>query len=321
MKHSLTSLVFLVFAAPLALWVYGQANPPSAASKPAASLAALPSTPPLEPAPAVPPPVDSYQDGNKLMADAVRQVTMLTSIKAKVRMQANLLGHELSGTGNYSQLTLAPKTLYRLELKVPVANEISSLLLVSDGRFLWTRHDLPGSKRLERIDQQRVQEALLAKGRQSAPLIGGNILSFGGLGKTLDQISGHFSFDPPQATQWSGAPVWRANGKWRPTSLANLLPSQAATIAANKPVPRDKWPDQLPMRVVLLLSREPKHGLFPYRIEYQRDDEHGQPQAMLTLEFYYPDRIHAPEPREFDYKPGDQEVVDQTEMALKSWGL
>jgi hypothetical protein len=260
-------------------------------------------------------------DGNVLLARAAAEVKQLPTLEAKVRLHTNMLGQELAGSGTYYQLQRSPDTLFKLELKLQVANQVSSLLHVSDGRFLWTRRDLPTSKFLARVDQRRVQAALTAANRLPPPGAGTGVLALGGLGRLLDTLCGNFQFGPPREDDLGGAKVWTLLGTWRPEALAALWPEKAAAIQQGEKIALDTLPLQLPSHVVVVLSRDPALPLFPQRIDYQKANEDGESHSLVQLELFDVRRNLALDPRLFDYKPGDQEVQEQTEEFLKRVGL
>jgi len=311
MKHSLTVAILFTLAALATLAVRAQAERQVAsitgqggATAPAAPV----NTPPV-------------QDGNALLAQAIHQARELTSVEAKVRMQTNILGQELSGTGSYYQLVRKPETLFKLELKLQVANQVSSLLHVSDGRFLWTRRDLPNNQVLARVDMRRVNEALVAAGRQPLPSSEVPMVTLGGLGHTLQQVANFFTFAAPRQESIGGVPVWIMEGTWRPEALASIWHDKAAAIHAGEKYDVRETPDYMPTQVLVVLARDPERLLFPQHIEYQRVSRAGVTTSLMALDYFDVRRNISLDPRLFAYKPGDQEVEDKTEEQLRSLGL
>jgi hypothetical protein len=264
----------------------------------------------------------SSLDASILLAQSVAEIRRLPSVDAKLRMQSHLLDQELAGTGTYYQLVRSPgETLFKLELKLQVANQVSSLLQVNDGRFLWTRRDLPNQKSLSRIDQRRIQQALADAGRGPPLAMGASLLQVGGLGDLLEALQRSFDYEAPRETTHGGAAVYQLRGVWKPEALAELWPAKAESLRAGRSFDVKDLPAQLPAEVIILLSRDPSLSGFPYRIEYLRQGRAGERQSLVALDFYDIRRNVSLDPRLFAYKPGDQEVVDMTEAHLNGLGL
>ncbi|HTN75197.1 MAG TPA: hypothetical protein VL096_08120 [Pirellulaceae bacterium] len=306
MKQILTVLTLAVFGFCAATWAVGQGSAPASDAS-AITPAARPQT--------------AERTGQELLVQATQELTQLPSLDAKLRLTTNLLGKELVGSGSYYQLVRENETLLKLELKMQVAQQVSSLLQVSDGRFLWVRRDLPQKKSLSRIDQRRVREAIAQAPAIPVAHLQSSWMALGGLGKLLQALENSFQFSPAVAGQLRGVDVWTLEGTWRPNKLAELWPDQAPALLAGQTVDLAKLPTQLPERVQVVLSRDPAIPLFPYRIEYQRRGRAGEFEPMVTLELFEIRRNVALDPRLFAYKPGDQEVADETELYLARLGL
>lgn len=312
MKHSFTAAILFTLAALAVLAVRAHAQRQVASAAGQGSAPAAPAAPTAAPAPT--------QDGNVLIAQAAHEMRNVSSLEAKVRVQSFLYGQELSGAGVYYQLVKPPETLFKLELKLQVANQVSSLLNVSDGRFIWTRRDLPNSKTLSRIDQRRINESLARASKQAPISTSEPMFMLAGLGRMLESLCGHFTFDAPTQESISGVRVWVLSGQWRPEVLASLWPEQAKA-AGDGSAPLADAPPQMPTHVRLVLAADPAQKLVPYRIEYQRVDTAGRRVPLLVLDYYDIRQGTALDPRLFVYKPGDQEVKDDTEQWMRNFGL
>ncbi len=91
-------------------------------------------------------------DGQSLLSRAVAQLTSLPALEAKLRQKAQLFGQEVAGSGTYLQTQSQRGLLLRLELKLQVGDQQSSLQQVCDGRFLWVRRDVASGVSLGRVD-------------------------------------------------------------------------------------------------------------------------------------------------------------------------
>src|SRR5262245_30052525 len=56
--------------------------------------------------------------GQQLVAEAARRVAAEPAISAELRFVIDAFGHELVGTGSYSQLGAGPEKLLRLDLRM-----------------------------------------------------------------------------------------------------------------------------------------------------------------------------------------------------------
>src|SRR5690348_3250870 len=77
----------------------------------------------------------------KLVHNAVANVDAHPTITGKIRHEVDLFGHQLIGSGTYLQQGRGPERRLRLELKLKVDDQQSSLQQVCDGNFLWTHQD------------------------------------------------------------------------------------------------------------------------------------------------------------------------------------
>jgi hypothetical protein len=313
MKQSLTlaALAAVVVLATLAWLGQGRGWFLSAAA-PTISIASS-AAPPTTPSPA--PRAAAAQPGDDLIRKAAATVAQLPSLDARLRVQTNIMEQELVGSGSYYQLRSEHDLLLKLELRLQVAQQVSSLLQVSDGRFLWIRRTLPGEKSLSRVDQRRIREAL-EKGAKLPIADPGRALAVGGLGNLLDSLAANFEFSAPREESLGGTSVWVLHGKWRPERLAELLPSRAEQLHAGESLDLSELPAQLPAQVMVVLGRDRQAPLFPYRVVYQRVDRAGELAPLVALDLFDVRTNISLDPRLFAYKPGDQEVADITETYL-----
>jgi hypothetical protein len=253
--------------------------------------------------------------GNELLLQAAHEVASISSLDARLRVQTNIMEQELVGSGSYYQLRAEHDLLLKLELRLQVAQQVSSLLQVSDGRFLWIRRNLPGQNSLSRVDQRRVRESL-AKGSSLPIAAPSRALALGGLGKLLESLAENFEFSAPREETLGGTAVWVLHGTWRPQRLAELVPSQQARITAGESLDWSKMPEQLPAQVMVMLGRDKHAPLFPYRVEYQRFNRAGEATPLVSIDLFDVRTNVSLDPRLFAYKPGDQEVADVTENYL-----
>jgi hypothetical protein len=260
-----------------------------------------------------------------LLAQATRRARDLPSVSAKIRLRVNLYGQQLVGTGTYLQLRSRHHKKVRLELKIQVADQVTSLQQISDGRFLRTLRSFPGDspRVVTEVDLLRVQK-VLEKGRGGDLDTSAPWLALGGLTQLLRGLDADFVFDAPHAGTLRAVPVWILHGKWRPDRLAERRPDGKADAKSVDRTNSNRPPRPLPDSVLVLLGRD---DLFPYRIEFRRrgtDELAGKKKAInpsasraiVTMEFFEVS-VGAPlDPLVFEFHP-DLQVEDHTDRFLE----
>jgi hypothetical protein len=245
---------------------YWASKPPDAQANPAAVTNA--------------PPVDSQlrqpTTGDQLVEQARLQLERRHSVTARIRYQASVDDHSLAGFGGYWQQGRGDELQLRFELRVN--HEDTSLLQVSDGRFIWTDQRLPSGRMIDRLDLLKVRTATSRTKDEFDDIATTRVdltppepdlaLRTGGLPTLLMVISDCFAFTPPQSMRWTPAqpleglgeslPVFAVVGRWKPEVLALFLPEGGGVNAL---------PDRLPQEVLLLFGQA---DLFPYRIEFRQ---------------------------------------------------
>ncbi len=265
-------------------------------------------------------------DGQSLLSRAAAQLTSLPAVEAKLRQKTRMFGQEVTGSGTYLQSQSQRGLLLRLELKLQVGGQQSSLQQVCDGRFLWIRRDVASGVSLGRVDMDRIREAIRTSDRPTWADASNNLLAVGGLPQLLAALADHFQFSTPQAVRLDKAAVWVVDGRWRPDKLAELLPEQRERIAAGQPADLAQLSPQLPTEVRVALGQ---NDLLPYRIEFRRTEsgpnasarDDGMRPPMVLLEILEIRRPEALDEGLFSYQPGNQEVADYTDLYLQALKL
>ena len=207
-----------------------------------------------------------------------------------------------------------------LDLKLKMGHQNWIVQERCDGDTHWQCHTV-GETRVDvtRVDLTRLRKAghdgqagddgQAANGR--APRLG-----LGGLPKLLGALDQAFEFKTLANATRARQPVYALRGEWRADRLAKWLPEQKDAIVAGRPVDLRKLPPPIPDHVFVLLGRD---DLFPYRIEYGRDDPKA-PGGSRTMVAINLDEVVFDEPvdaSEFVFEPGDAPVLDRTEMHLQ----
>ncbi len=210
--------------------------------------------------------------GGPLLDEAARRLVALPYCECKIRQRVEVLGQELAGVGNYAQLATADvdRTRVRWELKFQVGDRLASVQQVNDGRFFWSRYDLPGRQSLGRVDLRTLRDVQQRETSIPPEAALRSWLALGGLSRLMQGLSDHFELGWAQPRVVETTPVWVLVGTWKPAALARLVPAAQSLIEQQRPVPIERLPAHLPDLVVVVLSRDPRLPLFPYRVEYRR---------------------------------------------------
>jgi hypothetical protein len=262
--------------------------------------------------------------GQHLLTQAAHALHRQPALSAKIRQRVRMFGEELVGSGTYLQLGDEPDKMLRLELKLQLAGQVSTLTQVSNGAKLWTQREVGKTTMLSYVDVQRVRrEAAAARATRPAD-VGADWMILGGLPALLSGLGENFQFGAARPAQFSQLGVWVIEGTWRPEALARLLPEQKEAILAGEPLKPGSLPQEIPEQVQVVLGRD---DLFPYQIEFRRSGpapEAGQGRVwtpMLTLELFEVQFGAQLDPLQFQYTHTGQEVADHTELYLRKFGM
>ena len=260
------------------------------------------------------------------MADMLAAIRARDSISARLRQQVDVLGQQLVGTGLYLQQGRGEQQKVRLELKLQVASQTTSVQQVCDGTFLWLHTDLLDKPSLTRIDVRQVREAMFERaGRRSR--FEQIHLALCGLPKLLESLDQSFAFRIVQQDRLDGVPVYMVRGAWRPEALIATYPPKAKAEDKQDDKPAAaKLPAHAPDVMVLLVGRD---DLFPYRIEFRRriETDAGTPRrtdvtAPLVIMEWFEVALDTPiDERQFIYRPGDLDPINGTKKLLLEMGL
>jgi hypothetical protein len=234
-------------------------------------------------------------NGQALLERAVLTLERHRSLSAKIRQSGSIFGQEPIGTGLYQQQRAGEGLLFRLDLRVQLGEEASSLAnVLDDQRRYWTYEKVPGEEAvLTRIDVQRVEDYLQETGQMERLGSVQEWPGLGGLPKLLRSLYTAFDFTSVDEAELAGqrpVPVWRLIGQWNPSRLAQMLPEDRQEAVADGRVELTRLPPQLPEQIVIFLGKD---DLFPYRLEYRREtvptsakEEEWPPQWSMTLELF-----------------------------------
>ena len=274
------------------------------------------------------PTVETPPPGSPTAADIFQRAIALLesrqSISARVALGSDIFGRRPLGSGMYLEQRLPGTTLFRLEMRLQLDGQPSSLLQVCDGHHVWNYRQILQQETLVRIDLDRVNRKLEEAGKWQ-PGSMGSLPTIGGLPRLLHGIGSNFNFTRADQFLLRGQlPAWRLEGLWTPARLEQLLPDQAKAIQAGKSPNLSKLPKHIPDRVLVYFGMD---DLFPYRIEYRRrPDKRESPEAtsdkmMTQIDFYDPAFDVPIPPGRFDYSPGNLPSTDETDKFLGTLGV
>lgn len=259
--------------------------------------------------------------GQEVVVRAAKRMMLHPSLEAKMRQRIGIRDQYMVGTGAYLQLRHDNDVRFRLELRLQVGDQLTSLQHITDRRYLYIRRDSGDVKSVSRIDLKRVHEARARYSDAPAPasLAG---LGVGGLSQLLHGLATNFAFSDPAEETISGVKVWRVEGSWKPAMLAALLPAQDEAITAGGELQLAKLPSQMPHNVSLVVGRDGPLALFPYRVEFTRElDGSKTPLSILIMELFEVRLRPELDPRLFQVPDSDNSLVDETDAYLRKHGL
>jgi hypothetical protein len=209
---------------------------------------------------------------DRIIARSIRQSTSYESLSARLRVEINLYGQQLVGTGTYRQVGPVSDQLLRLDLDMGTGDSLIRLQQVNNGRYVWLKRDAPAlenpgerEQSVSRIDLRAARESLAAKGVDiSHGAIHPALTSIGGLGQLLRELDRNFAFEPEaKSDQLRGHPVWLLRGHWKNNAA---IGAAADHRLSNKLEDRSPFPlPPLPRTVIVWLGQI--DGI-PHRIGY-----------------------------------------------------
>lgn len=216
---------------------------------------------------------DSEGEGNDLVKQAVRAVAEAPAFEADINCVFHVYGTEIHAPGRYYQQGQGTGKV-RLYLKASIDGQLASLLRVSDGRFLYSRIDLPDEQRVTRVDMQKVNDELSLRLNRPTTLWNGDLM-IGGLAYLLTRLDEDFAFDAPVADSLGDVPIWRLRGVWKAKAIRQMVYMQTGQ-GGDLENPFELLPTHVPTQIELICARDTKPNLFPYQIRFL-----GQPKLEL----------------------------------------
>jgi hypothetical protein len=248
--------------------------------------------------------------GQARLREAQEALARHRSVFAKMHIQIDLYDQQTIGNGEYRQGP--PETRWMaFDVRLKTNNQLSIVQQRCDGNSFWRCDSVDDVRlRVSRIDMARLGSA-----RDEGRAGGVPQLGLGGLPKLLHSLDTAFEFNKVRNEKRGRQRVYALRGQWRPDWLMKWLPDQKAAIAAGKPVDLAKLPPPLPDHVVVRLGVD---DLFPYRIEYGRDDPKApdQSRTLAAIDFEGVAFDGPVERSAFEFEPGKTPVIDETDAYL-----
>jgi hypothetical protein len=257
--------------------------------------------------------------GRTLIREAADSLAQQRSLEARIRQRVAVFGQYLVGSGTYRQLIIGQRKRLRLELTLQVADQITSVLQVSNGTTLWERRSIGAEQTMTYVNLRSVRQAL---GEERGVTPQPRWIAFGGLDFLLRGLDEAFEFAPPVPQTMGDVPVWEIRGQWKHDKLRDWMGQGGGSEA---PIDLSQLADHIPHSVVVTLGRDDLLPLFPYRVEFRRwlggpttpnptlDPASEEPLATIEL---FEVRHYEVDPRHFEFPLNEQEIDDQTEAYL-----
>ena len=252
--------------------------------------------------------------GNHFVQRAAKMMRQHASVSAKFRQTVFLLDEHLLGNGSYLQQGHGTTAQLRFELKFQLGDRFVSRQQISDGQFLWLRHDTEEKTNLERVNLQQLSQAFQQGTSQQSEREIGVVPLPAGLADIVQRLHSNFDFETPQPAVLQEEKVWALEGRLKLERAAELLTDEKEQFHEGDPRNLQSLLPHLPSGVVLLLGQE---DLFPYRIEYHRkppDLSDGRP--IVVMQFFDVRLDGKIDPLVFSYQPNDVdelEITDRTQ--------
>lgn len=266
------------------------------------------------------PPRDS---GDYLVRRSAMSLLLRGPLEAELRFRSEIDGQNMRGGGSYAQTGTGNQIRSRYELKLILAEQITSLTQIVDAdESLWTIRSVGEQQLLTRTDLRRLRNELSPRdelssvaGAMPSP---GLASASGGLVQLMTSLELHFRWSKPVEKELSGVHLLRMQGTWRPEAIERLAPDLKGRVGESDFDPAKELPSHLPDVVELDLGRDDG---FPYRVAYLRHPAKpvldSSARTLLLMEWHHV-RIGAPQDNDrFRFSPDGREYADVTDQVLQ----
>jgi len=249
----------------------------------------------------------------RIVAGGLVALSRVDALSLRLRQKVRIGDRVLVGGGRYLQIGRGEDMKFRFESALECDSESFEHLEISDGLFCW-RYQRNGSDEasLQRLDVRRVQERLVELG---SPRPTDTAAFLGGLQRTLWLLREWFEFHAATADVLEAVPVWWIEGRWRPGSLAFVVPELQDRAADPGSIPPADLPDGVPWSIRIAVAQS---DLLPRRIEWlaipgPRPVAAGPVEPIAVLELFDVACNGPVDPAAFFYQPAAAGLVDLTD--------
>lgn len=253
----------------------------------------------------------------RIIASGLAVFGRVDSLSLRLRQKVRIGDRVLVGGGRYLQAGQGEELKFRFESTLDCDSESFELLELADGLFCW-RYQRNGSDApmIHRIDVRRVQERITELG---STRITETAAFLGGIQRTLWLLREWFEFQAAQPAELEGVPVWWIEGRWRPGSLAFVVPELQDRAADPASIPPGDLPDGVPASIRIAVAQS---DLVPRRIEWlgipgPRPVTGGRVEPIAVLDLFDIICDGPVDPAAFFYQPATAGLVDTTDAHLK----
>lgn len=290
------------------------------------------------------------KDGNEMLRQAAEQIRSGPSFEADVRHEFELYGIRRTAHGSFLERGKGSGQV-RLQLKTTIDDQVATWLRVSDGRFVYSKIDLPDATRITRLDLGEMQRPLQAvwsrhdraEGQSSSPrpeLLAGEAAAqnsatatdelpefatpagFGSVAFLLARLDRDFEFSPPELVEIEKARMFKLVGRWRTESLSKMMVLLTGQPVDDKARAIELLPPHLPTTVEVILGADAPLELFPFQVRFLREEGAGggkwfqsaraKQVELMNLEFQRVQFDVEFDDVLFTYEPGGEEVEYRT---------
>ena len=255
---------------------------------------------------------DAERKAREHLARAIDRIAMWPHLAARLRQSVTLFGRSTIVTGTYHQAYDGRNLRFRLDLRAATEPIASHFLEVSDGRFLWTRRDLPGEASLTRVDLLEAARQLAPEPAASAAPPDWMTVLAGGLPAMLARWREAYVFRVVRQVEigQEKLPAVVLEGRLKEPMAAQLVVSCDSRSCAN--VRCQDVPPPIPHELEIVLGLDKPVPGFPYQIRGYRIDGDRRTQ-VFSAEWFELVVEGSPAPYAFRFSPGNEEVSDETD--------
>lgn len=311
LKLSISSLILLL--SPTLIW----AQQVPAVSNPIGETQVVPSEVQAAPLPLTPSPQET---ASLLLHSALNRAVWGDAVTCKIRQRITLLDKQLVGVGTYAHGGGGRGELM-LHVRFPAADQMNTLMQVSDGRVLYTIENLGVVSQRSRIDLNRIHERLgvITAASLEDPVIA-LYLAVGGQAELLRKIVQQYRWKSVQSGKLGNHEVW-----WLGGELATEPPPVRAFAEVDNLLFLPNNSTMLPTKIRVALGKKDPVPLWLYQVEQSRDDALSGIKSRTPLhvvtEFLEPNLVKQLPENIFQIQSSNDTIIEETRRYLPPHSL